>query len=176
MEIISSLGYKIYGFWKFILSFFKTKWELDDYPVWFQKQDFEGDGYPPWVANIVNWGGFFGFGNTKEEAFQDLKANFEKRRNEDEESIPRPGAKVKLQLATDDIVNSDPELKDDFIENILGFSPGDPVFISDKSSLLDFEEDIGYYFEKIKSIYGIDVSDDEDAIISEIIQRIEEEG
>jgi predicted RNase H-like HicB family nuclease len=174
-ESVLRFGYQLYAWRKLIFSFFKKNWELEDYPVWFQKQDFEGDGYPLWVANIVNWGGFFGFGNTQEEAFQDLKANFEKRRNEDEESIPRPGAKVKLQFSADDIVNSGPELKDDFIENILGFSPSDPVFISNKSSLLDFDEDIGYYFEKIKSVYGIDVSDDEDAIISEIIQRIEEE-
>ena len=173
MKIISYFGHQIYGFWKFILSFFKTKWELEDYPVLlFRWQGTVEGGVPRWVAIIVNWGDISGFGNTREKAYLDQKANFQKRQKEDEESIPRPGANAKLQFSADDIVDSDPELKNDFIEKILGFSPSDPVFISDKSSLLDFEEDIGYYIEKIKSVYGVDVSDDEDAIISEIIQRI----
>jgi hypothetical protein len=61
----------------------------------------------------------------------------------------------------------------DFFEKILGLDYGD-CFITDESSLWDFhtEESNAHLNLKIHDVYGVDVSDIEDAKLVKIFDRI----
>jgi hypothetical protein len=69
---------------KYILSYFKSEWDIDDYPIRtkYQKEydsNLTGRLIPiPWMAQIINWWGMRGYGNTKKEALSDLRNNFNK--------------------------------------------------------------------------------------------------
>ena len=78
-----------------------------------------------------------------------------------------------IEFAPQDRVNSHPALLDDFIRQIL---EPEGAFISDESSLWDFEMDLNIdeLFTRIKRVYGVDVSDIESANIATILDRIAE--
>ena len=68
-------------FLKKLLSYTKTKWNIEDYPLRYRKQADTKEEYnigelKPWVVQVVNWWTMTGLGNTKQEAFQHLKSNF----------------------------------------------------------------------------------------------------
>jgi hypothetical protein len=58
---------------KFLASFFKSNWEMEDYPIKYRKQDVKEY---PWVAQIINWWTLSGLGNTQQEALEDLRNKF----------------------------------------------------------------------------------------------------
>jgi len=172
-----SVSERIHIAWKWLLSFRRRDWTLADYP--FRAR--HDPGGPPsalWVAQILNWiGGPTGIGATRDEAFKDLRANFAdtlKWRRERNESTPRPGILEAPRFASFTRVNADPALLDRFIQNVLGIAPGDPVFISDESSLLHFvdEPEVERLHGLIRSNFGIDVSDLQAGNIADILERI----
>jgi len=162
---------------KYILSFLKPreKWRLEDYPVRTHKQETANDTGPerlrpsPWVADIVGWL-ISVWGDTEEEAIKKLRENFELKRTTDPQ-IARPGTKAPVQFTSVSRIERNKELSEDFIQRVLKLPW---AFISDESSLWDFheEENNNAYFILIRSIYGIDVSDDSRAIIADILDRI----
>ena len=57
----------ILAFYKRLLSYTKTKWDLDDYPLRYKNQADPNDKeLKPWVVQVINWWTLTGLGDTKE--------------------------------------------------------------------------------------------------------------
>ncbi len=166
--------------WKWSLSFLNSDWALSDYPLAIREHEID----PAYVgtrlkqyrhtAAIVNWWVISGGGDTKEQAFEELKKRFAREkanRRETGRPLPRPGEPVPLQFASRQRIDANSELAHDFIRRVLNL---DWVWMSDESSLWDFHSsnDNGELISKIKEVYGVDVSDIESARLSEILERI----
>lgn len=126
-------------------------------------------------ASIIKWN-IGGSGETKEEALGDLARWFATRKaklEEEGEPLPRPGSKVPLKFASQERVNSHPELLQDFIDRVLGL---EWAWVSDESSLWHFhtDETNELLVAKIRSVYSVNVDDIESAKIWEILDRIAE--
>lgn len=166
---------------KWLASFFRREWALADYPV---RTGPNGEGARPgdeWLAQILNWPGPAGVGATKEDAVTKLGEALESAREyrrKSGEKMPRPGSAVPILFASTERVLADPTLHDDFIVRVLGFGPGDPVFISDQSSLGDFgdEAHVAALQKKIVDAYHVDVSDLKEGLICDILERIQKRG
>jgi hypothetical protein len=111
-----------------------------------------------------------GNGNTRQEALADLGRHFGQYKAK-ENKLPRPGTKVPIEFADSDRVKQHPGLAKEFFEQILEV---DWAWISDKSSLWDFhgEETNDRFIEKIRHVYGVDVSDILNGNLADIFERI----
>jgi hypothetical protein len=170
------IAWKAQAAWMRLLSFFKDEWTINDYPirVRFQRPA-ERAGTSrrkliPWVADVVNWPAMSGKGSTRQEALDDIRSQFE-RFIATKQPLPRPGTVVPLRYAASDRVGRHPELTRDFAHRVLGL---EWIWISDKSSLWDFHGDStnDNLVEKIRSVYGIDVSDITSGNLADIFDRI----
>jgi len=163
---------KLKSFVKYLLSFFKETWEIDDYPLKLRLQE-NVPNAARYCYQVINWWVMVGLGETPEKAKENLKESFNNWVQKNGYK-PRPGKKVPLQFATSKKLQGFGGTLDDFKERILGFKKGDPVFISDQSTLFDFTagQSIKTYTEKIRNIYSIDISDIKDGNISKIIERL----
>jgi len=148
----------------YLLSFVRRSghWQFSDYPVRIkcQNSDDAETEYPPYCAQIINWWTLTGLGESPRAARDNLRENFEKYK-QNNDTIPRPGSRAPIQFAESSVVESDPEIYRRFIVDVLGFGPEDPVFISDESSLFDFDgvnEGIDL-IEQTRVVFGVDVSD-----------------
>ena len=168
--------------WKYCLSFRKVNWELVDYPITIREQTLDldlGDRYrgaklERYLARIVKWWVLTGGGDTPEEAVRDLAVQFERIRNDWErvgKALPRPGTQVPIEFAPSGRVDANSDLAIDFIQRVFGL---DWAFISDGSSLWDFHtnETNDALYAKIKTVYGVDVSDIESGNLAAILERI----
>jgi hypothetical protein len=168
------LSYKVRSGWKLCLSFRKRDWELSDYPVIVRENvATPGPASQRYFAMILNWN-MVGAGQSKTEALQALKKNFARAKAEriiSRRSIPRPGAHVPIEFASQERVNAHADLADDFIQRILRI---DGAWISDESSLWDFHqgEKNDALLTSINEVYGVDVSDIESGNLAEILERI----
>jgi len=108
--------------------------------------------------------------NSKPEALEELRKNFDRFKTT-KPNLPRPGTRVPLQFAASERVGQHPELAKDFIKRVLGL---DWACISDESSLWDFhgEETNDSVIERIRHVYGVDVSDVYDGNLAKIFDRI----
>ncbi len=169
---------KLLARWKYLLSFRKSDWELDDYPVIVRKQEGAGDSFgdevrftsPACVARVVNWTGLDGFGGTREEALADLHERFVKacaRRS----AKPRPGTHVPIEFASQDRIAARQALADEFVRDVLGV---EDAWLSDQSCLWHFTlgGSLDEYYAKIMLLYGVDVRDVPDGNIAMILDRI----
>jgi hypothetical protein len=165
--------------WKWLLSFRKPEWSVDDYPIRVTRQEPDAIYRAPrfsqhrYRAYIVN-GAITGSGNTPVESLVDLQQNFESvTRRRKEEGLPsiRPGANWPVEFASQDKVSAYESFSEEFIQEVLGL---DWAWISDKSSLWDFhtEQTNELLLAKIRDIYGVDVSDIESARLWQILERI----
>ena len=79
--------------------------------------------------------------------------------------------KCPSNLPSSDRVSADPELRDDFIQRVLGL---DWAFVSDESTLWDFHSESSNEAlnAKIKETYGVDISDLESGNLADILDRI----
>ena len=169
-------------FIKYILSFFKPDWTIEDYPVSFRHSEVNGANANrrwkpvPWVAQVANWRLMAGYGQTKEETYEDLKRRFEGYKSSGEK-LPRPGTikKPKIEFASTVQIEQYEEIAADFFEKILGMNYHD-CLVTDESSLWDFpgEETNGEYHQKIAGVYGVDISDIESGNLVQIFKRIHE--
>ncbi len=178
---LASLKESLIAMWKICRSFRRRDWELTDYPVVIRKQNIS-DGEPSaprsaphqYVARIVNWWVVTGGGNTPQEAMNTLTLQFNQMKDSkrrEGKPMPRPGRKVPIEFAPSSRVGAHPELREEFIQSILGLPW---AFVSDESSLWDFHEaetnDV--LNVKIKETYGVDVSDIESGNLAAILDRI----
>lgn len=112
-----------------------------------------------------------GSGNSPAEALDDLRINFGSIKANGTVTV-RPGARAKLEFASDAKVSAYDELSQDFIQRVLGL---EAAWVSDDSSLWDFHTELtnDSFYAKIREEYGVDVSDVESARLWEIFERIE---
>ena len=149
---------------------------MDDYPirVWFRpviEPSRKSRLKPlPWTADIINWPGMSGSADTRLEALEELRKNFDRWRVA-KPKLPRPGTKVPIEFAASDRVGQHSELAKDFIKRVLDI---DWAWISDESSLWDFhgDETNEALIDKIHLIYGVDVSDISNGSLADIFDRI----
>ncbi len=162
---------------KYLLSFLKSDWTIDDYPVWIKDQESVSPEYR-YSARIYNWPALCGLGADKEKAYKNLEEDLNEIKvlnKNNNEPMPRPGCKVPIKYATAERMNSDPELRDEFITEILQIELNDFLFISDSSRLEYFADDDGdveKYKNRILQRYGVKVK--ESLIIADIIQQIKD--
>jgi hypothetical protein len=162
--------------WTLLASMFKHKWRMDDYPI---RVSFQPTTEPlhksrlkplPWTASVINWPGMSGSANSKLEALEELRKNFD-RFKATKPGLPRPGTKVPVEFASNERVSQHSELAKDFVNRVLDI---DWAWISDESSLWDFhgDETNESLTEKIRHIYGVDVSDISSGNVADIFDRI----
>lgn len=151
----------------YFLSFFKSNWTFEDYPLeaWTNSNAEEDD--IRYGAKFTNWETFIAHGSSSVEAISNLRDNFTKYRKENE--LPRPGSKVPIQFAETDRIDEHEEIAVDFFDKIVGISYYD-CFISDMSSLLDFDINRDEAIEKIKKEYGIEPH--QDLIFVDVFEQI----
>jgi hypothetical protein len=160
------------AFYKYLISFFKTNWAIEDYPLRCRIQKITDENFR-WLVQVINWWVLCGLGKTKEIAMNDLKNNFgslvKTKRHK-----PRPGVKVPIEFASRKKLETYNELPDDFLEKILGIKKSSPVFASDESSLWDFtgNDTLNKYYDKIENIYKLDLRYIKDGNILEILEKI----
>lgn len=112
-----------------------------------------------------------GKGSTRQEALDDIRENFE-RFIATKQPLPRPGTAVPVEYAASHRVGQHPELTKDFAQRVLDL---EWVWISDESSLWDFHHGDATndrLVERIRSVYGIDVSNITSGNLAEIFDRI----
>jgi hypothetical protein len=163
--------------WKFLLSFRKTNWSLEDYPILLSKQGNSSQRLgetgrwtlPAYSARIVNWA-LSGSGDTAEEAMNSLAKAFNSA-CEKRPAMPRPGTRVPITFASQERIAAHSALTQEFLESVLGHGE---AWISDESSLWDFAlgHSLDDYYTKIRSLYGVDVSDIPGGNLAEILERI----
>jgi len=141
--------------YKYLMSFSKTDWQLEDYPVRVVSQTPSSDSaaLPPYCAQIINsW--LVGQGDNPTAALADLRKNLELARANG--SLPRPGSRPKIWFASSDQIDRHGEFAYYFVEQIARVRP---VFLSDETTLGDFfgDEEVEQAYRKIALLYGIDV-------------------
>src|SRR5262245_44592457 len=117
-----------------------------------------------------------GHGETEREALTDLEAKFKARKARGE-AIPRPGTGLPIEFAMSIRVQRHERLARDFFQKVLGLNYGE-CFISNESSLWDFHdgEDNTELCAKIRTMYGVDVSDIEGGKLADIFDRLVSRG
>ena len=165
---------------KYLLSFTKDDWTVNDYPICFRHfKASEENPSPgrlqliPWSAQIINWWQMDGHGDTKEAALADLAAKFQVRKDKGE-PLPRPGTGLPLEFAPTEKVSLHWAIAEDFFRRILEMNY-EECWISDESSLWDFhgEESNEHLHQKVWESYRVNISDIEDGNLVRIFERIE---
>ncbi|MCF6133459.1 hypothetical protein [Flavobacterium wongokense] len=165
----------ILAFYKKILSYRKTNWELEDYPLRYRNQsNSEDKEIKTWVLQIVNWWTLTGLGDTKAEAYDMLKEHFENYKHLNNE-LPRPGTSVPIKFADTEEIDNLENIAVDFFDKILGYNYYE-CFISDESSLIDFGQDNEETLQKINEIYSLNLKEIGDGNIVRILTLINEKG
>jgi hypothetical protein len=159
---------------------FKREWTLDDYPIRVWRlpatEPFGKSRLKPlqWTAQVFNWPGISGSANSKVEALEELRKNFD-RFKATKPNLPRPGTLVPIEFAANERVSQHSELVKDFVKRVLDV---EWVWISDESSLWDFHGNTTNeaLTEKIRQAYGVDVSDISTGNLADIFDRISKFG
>ena len=159
---------------KYVLSLGRRSWGIDDYPLRFKHQpDATAAGVPiPWNVQVINWWQMSGSGNTRVEAYEDLKRSLA-RYWSSHGFLPRPGSHVPIEFASTAGVEKFEAIARDFLPRVLDLD-FDSCIITDESSLNDFgvlDSDAGRT-ARIKELYGIEVSDIADGNLVSIFRRI----
>lgn len=165
---------KLQTIFKWLLSFMKSEWDINDYPVRFREQGRDDPSIPRWSAQIINWWVLTGLGDSKEEAYKNLSESL-KHAKEYRGRLPRPGTVLPIEFESGDEIDKYWSVTSRIIGEVLGYDP-ERIFVSDGSSLWDFseEDNILDYQTKIKEIFDIDVSHIESGNLVEISKYINE--
>ncbi len=158
---------KLKAFYKYLISFFKSNWTFDDYPVETWKNPNAQHDEIKYGAGIINWSSFISHGATPEEAIKNLKKDLAE--YEENYKLPRPGIKAPLQFAKTDRIENYDEIGIDFFDKILGVDYFDH-FVSDESILFDIDFEKENTVEKIKNEYGIEVTVED--LVVDIFEQI----
>ena len=164
--------------WAFLASVFKREWTLKDYPLrtWQRPVTEREDEsrLKPFqrTASVINWPGMSGSANSRLEALEELQKNFERYKST-KPALPRPGTKVPIEFAANGRIRKHSELSEDFVKRVLDI---EWAWISDESSLWDFhgEKTNDSLTDKIRTVYGVDVSDISSGNLADIFDRIQD--
>jgi hypothetical protein len=174
------IAWQAQALWMRFASMFKDEWTIDDFPI---RVRFQQPTEPasvsrlkliPWIAAVVNWPAMSGNGNTRQEALENIRKSFD-RFVATKKRLPRPGTKVAVEFAASHRVSQHPKLTKDFAQRVLDL---EWIWISDESRLWDFHGDATNerLVEKIRRIYGVDVSDIKSGNLADIFDRIQRQG
>jgi len=165
---------QLYATYKYFLSFLKKDWYLKDYPVRIKNQGKNNSKIPQWSAQVINWWTLNGLGETRQEAFEELRKSLSYFK-ESNGYLPRPGTNVPIEFASSHELDKYRDIVNRIISEVLGFHP-DEVYLSDESSLWELCEDdtLDEYYKKLRSAFGIDVSHIESGNLVEISKFISE--
>ncbi len=166
---------------KWLMSFLRSPWTVDDYPVVYREQietvdDQEihrGITPPRWAAHIVKWPLLIGLGETRQEAREELDRHI--RTYIGTRGVaPRPGTFVAPTYAPNDKIRRYSEIADRLFREVLEFEPEHVGHIADSWSLsfLKNVNPVSEYQSRIRHVFGVDVSDIEDGNIGDICERI----
>ncbi|HEY0701732.1 MAG TPA: hypothetical protein VGD60_03100 [Candidatus Acidoferrales bacterium] len=180
MAKFTEIPWQLLAMWKWLASFFKNNWTLKDYPIRFvyrAPDDPHSSGrFKPlcWQAQIVNRKGMGGYGITKMEALDSLRKIFERfQARTPRPEWPRPGSKFEelVTFAVAAKIDQHRLLANEFTQKVLELPW---AWISDVSSLWDFHgaETNQKYHERIRELYGVDVSDITNGNLADIFDRI----
>lgn len=171
--------YNVIALSKYLASFFKREWTIDDYPVrtWQYLADTPTMGpIKPgaWQAQIHRWWLMAASGSTRDEAIAALNEAFNEYKRE-YGTVPRPGTRVEAVFAPTDKIDQYSAIVHDFFEKILEMDY-DYCFVSDESSLWEFPNtsDKARVLELIEQTYQVDVSDIETGNLVQIFKRLHE--
>jgi hypothetical protein len=114
--------------------------------------------------------------STEPESVAKLRERYAMRKQlriEEGKPIPRPGTRVPISFASQERVNADEDLANDFVRRVLQL---EWAFMSDESSLWDFAAggSIKDFQDRIFLIYAVAVYDLEDGNLATILERIRE--
>lgn len=118
-------------------------------------------------AKLTNWALFYAYGASAEDAKNNLKRNFKEYALKN--TLPRPGSKVHVQFAKANRIKQYEYIAVDFFDKIIGIDYYD-CFVSDLTTLFDFDLDLDTSIEKIKNEYNIEPN--EDLTLIDIFQLI----
>ncbi len=123
-------------------------------------------------VHITNWWFAIGTGETEEEALLELQYLIDDFKNT-ESYLPRPGSVMPIKFASTQGFELHTETAEQFFDQVFGFAP---LFISDESSLYDFDpvDEVTNLDKKIEEIFGVNVSDIKDRNLIKIFERIEQ--
>lgn len=99
---------------KYITSFFKSDWSIDHYPLRYRQQAKTEAQVPRSVVQIINWWVMTATGETREEAYQNLAQRVGERRAAGG-SLPRPGKRVAIVLASTERVEKYADVAERFL-------------------------------------------------------------
>ena len=156
---------------KYFLSFFKSEWVFEDYPLETWVNPNAEDDNIKFGAKFTNWSTFVAHGGSKQEAVNALRKNLTEYGKKNK--LPRPGSMVPIQFAETVRIEKNEEIAVDFFNKIIGVDYYS-CFISDLSSLSDFGLDNSDTIEKIKMEYGIEP--DSDLFLVDIFEQIRRES
>ncbi|MVN23469.1 polysaccharide deacetylase family protein [Mucilaginibacter arboris] len=167
---------KLIAAWKKILSYTKSSWDIDDYPLRYKKQIDTKEEYKVgelklWVVQIINWWTITGLGDTKEEAFKMLKTNF--KNYLEYNTAPRPGTNVPICFAETTQMDKHEQVAVDFFDKILDYNYYE-CYITDESSLNDFNRNDLETMKLINLTYNLSFKDLGDGNLANIFTLIEE--
>jgi hypothetical protein len=95
-SITQRINWKLSAIWKFILSFRKSQWKIDDYPLRYCFQDNQEIDIPSYYVEVIGWKEMIGFGDSREQAYQYLSRKLEQR-SLSFGFLPRPGTTVPVE-------------------------------------------------------------------------------
>ena len=155
---------------KYLSSFRKTAWELDDYPVRIWRQEAPPDLPPPapWAAHLQgSW--LVGLGSTPDEALSDLQDWFEELRREG--PLPRPGTRFPLRMAAGEEIERHGRFAHEFVAAVVGVRAS---LITDGTRLDDFSppRPLPAVLARIRRVYDVDVEDIAHEPLWRILDRI----
>jgi len=168
--------------WKYLLSFLKRDWTVEDYPIRFRHfdvdptQDYGRLKPVAWSAQVINWPAIQGHGDTAEEAVASLRKVLGERKARGDK-LARPGTGLPIEFAPTYRIEEHPDLARDFFQRIFNLNY-DECFVSNESSLWDFhgEETNDSLNEKILLTYGVDISDIESGNLADVFTRLVSRG
>lgn len=168
---LQDLAISVNVFVKFVLSFRKNDWGLEDYPVHYLRS--ESRDYPTtWLAMIVHWPLMLGSGDTRKTAYDSLRENFEHFKRESE--LPRPGVfHFKCQIAPDGEISRFDSLAAEFFPKVLELSH-EACLVTDMSSLDDFivvNRDV--VAQRVAIYYGVNLANIPDRNLVDVFKAIE---
>lgn len=107
-SLTDKIGWKLLAISKFVLSFRKNQWRIDDYPLHYCFQNNRDIDIPSYFVEIIGWKSMIGFGDSRQEAYDYLSRKLEKR-SLAFGFLPRPGT----------IVSMDSKVIDDQLRRLL---------------------------------------------------------
>jgi hypothetical protein len=119
----------------------------------------------------MKWWVMGGLGNTKTEAYLNLKSSFVNFKKEKE--LPRPGVEVPIEFVPYDKVEAYHDIAIEFFNKILNIDYKD-CFITNESCLGHFTfESLINFDKKINDYYNMDIKNSEEYLFTELFELID---